>query len=296
MTEASTINLQEHFNSLNGGVSMWLSRFSDLLVVHELDEFYRAAHEVSNHSPEMALRDHWHFFRLGIEGLGNERLKSLIASLKEPFALIGRLYEEHQRCAESIEKVEELWNIAAEKTKQQLDVWEPWAVETEIRRRKRSFPFAYNSDFDLQLRFNVSLELSGAIAEIESPQRLQKNLAFFETRIKGIKATISNAYLDEDLPAESSVYTFDMTLNNLMKHQMQVNELANRMAEITEKRKCAEDTYQTKKVPLTILLGELPSTAQWALFRICRPDLRELGIYPLDWAGNASADELIVPD
>lgn len=109
----------------------------------------------------------------------------------------------------------------------------------------------------------------------QPPQRLQKNLAFFETQIKAIRATISSAYLDKELPEDSSVYDFDTALNDLMKHQTQVNKLANRKAEIADEFKCARDTYWTRKRPLAILLSQLPETAQWALFRVCCPDLRE---------------------
>ncbi|VVD29131.1 hypothetical protein [Paraburkholderia dioscoreae] len=275
MTEASTISLRERFDSLNGGISMWLSRFSDSLVEHGLDEFYRVAHEESKHAPEMAMRNDWHFLRTGIEGLGNEQLESVIASLKEPFARIGTLGEEYQRCAVSIEKSEEQWHVVAKRARQQLAVWEPWAIEAEIAWRKRSFPWTHVSGFDGLLRLQVSIDLRGASAEIESPQRLQRNLAFFETQFRAVRATISSAYLDEELPEESSVYDFDMGISDLMKQQTQVNELVNRKAEIAEELKCARDAYRAQKGPLNILLGQLPNTAQWALFRICRPDLRE---------------------
>ncbi len=274
----STIYFQKRCNSPNGDISMWLSRFSDLLVVHGLDEFYRAAHEESNHSPEKALCDDWHFFRLGVEGLSHEKLKRVIASLKGPFALIERLGEEYRRCAESIEKVEEEWLIASEQVKQQLAVWEPWAVEAEIRWRKRSFPWTNVSGCDQLLLLQVSLTIRGAGAELESPQRLKENLSYFEARIKGIRATISDVYLNSNLPAASSVYCFDMTLNNLMKHQTQFNKLLNQKTEILEKLNLARDEYWTKKTPLAMLLDQLPDTAQRALFRICRPDLHESSV------------------
>lgn len=275
MTEASTISLWEHFNSLNGGISMWLSRFSDSLVEHGLDEFYRFADEASNHSPEIAMRNDWHFLRVGVKDVGNENLKSAIASLKEPFARIVRLGEEYQRSAVSIEKAEKQWQVAAERAKQELTIWEQWAVETEIKWRKRSFPWTHFPGGDGLLRLQVSLALRGAIAELESPQRMQKNLAFFEARIKSIRATISSAYLDGELPEESSVVNLDMALNDLIKQQTQVNELVDRKTKIAEEFECAREAYWTLKGSLTILLSQLPDTAQWALFRICRPDLCE---------------------
>lgn len=137
MTEATTISLVEHFNSINGGISMWLSRLLDYLVAHGLDEFYRSAHEESNYSPLMALRNDWHFLRLGIEGLGNDRLVTMITSLKEPFARIKKLDEEYQCCVESIEKAEEQWLVVAERAKRQLAIWErqeSWSCRRCLRR------------------------------------------------------------------------------------------------------------------------------------------------------------------
>lgn len=273
MTEASTICLLKHFNSINGGISMWLSRFSDYLVAHGLDEFYRSAYEESNHSPRIALRDDWHFLQRGIEGLGSERLKTLIASLKEPFARIRKLDEKYQCCAESIDKAEEQWLVFAERAKQQLAIWEPWAVKAEVRWRESSFPWTHVSGYDELLHLQVSFDLRGASRVLESPRRLQNNLAFFEKQIKGIRATISSAYLAKELPEESSVYKFDMALNELLNYQTQVNKLENQKAEIAEEFERARNAYWTQKEPLTILLSQLPDTAQWALFRICRPDL-----------------------
>lgn len=273
MIEVSTTSLREYFNSVNGGISMCLARFSDSLVEHGLNEFYRFANEVSNHSSESAMRNDWHFLRVGVEGVGNEGLESAIASLAEPFARIVRLGEEYQRYVVSVEKAEKQWQAAAERAKQELAVWEPWAVETEIEWRKRSFPWVCISGNDLSFRLQVSFALCGAIAELESPQRMQKNLPFFEARIKAIRATISRAYLDGGLPDESSVDGLDMALNDLMKHQIQVNKLVDRKAEIAEEFESAREAYCTQRGQLTILLSKVPDEAQWALFRICRPDL-----------------------
>jgi hypothetical protein len=275
MKEIPTISLQDRFDSPNGGISMCLSRFSDWLVAHGLDEFYRVVSEESNRSPEMALPNDWHYLRRGVDGLGSSGLESTILSLKETFGRIGKLNEEYRHCEEFLEKAKEQWQVVADRARQQLAVWEPWAVAAESTWRRRSFPWNCTSGLDQFLQLRVSMEILGASAEIESPERLQRNLTFFETQIKGIQATISIAYVDEELPEDSSVVDFDHAIVDLMMHQTEVNKLASRKTEIAEEWKCARNAYWTQKRPLNVLLMQLPDTAQWALFRIFRTELRE---------------------
>lgn len=269
-------NLQKEFNDLNSGISMCLSCFADSLAEYGLDEFYRFAHgESSNHSSEAALKNDLHFLRLGMEGIGNELLNRAIALLKEASEQMVRLDEEYRCCSESITKAEEQWQAAAKRAKQQLVVWEAWVIEAEIRWRKRSFPWSYVSGGDRLLRLRVSFDLHGASAELESPQRLQKNLTHFETQIKKIQAAIPFAYINGELPEESSITNFYQALNDLKERQAKLIQLEKHKAGTAQEFNSAEKLYCDRRNFLTDLLRQLQDEAQWALFRIYHPDLRE---------------------
>lgn len=276
------ISLQQRFDSPNGGISMWLWNLSDFLAKHGIDEFYHIADDELRNSSETNLRNDWHYLRTGVESLDCASLEGIVATLKEPFAQIGAVEQKYASCVASIEKAMENWERVAERTRQQLAVWEHWAVEAEISRR--TLPWRTTSRIGFVLRPKISIELGGAMTSIESPDRLQKNLAFFESRIDRIKGIISTAYIENELPEKYNVRDFDIAIRDLMKCQVHVIELESRKAEIVEKLKCAESVYRSQRKPLDILLSQLPKAAQWALFRICRPDLRN----------TADAEEFVV--
>lgn len=270
MTEALTISLQEQFKSPNGGISMCVQEFGDFLVEHGLDHFYQVADEKTNTSSEMTLHNHYHFLRIGVEFLGNERLKDVIVSLKKPFAKLIELREKCKRCNTSLEEAETQWLVVAEQAKQEVVKWRQWAFNAESSWRKNSglFNSAYDRDSGFCLR--IFFSFSGAEELLESHERLQKSLEYFEKIIKNIQATISKAYLKNELPEELRVGSLDMAINELMEHQKKFTKLMNQKAEAVRDFDGALDAYRTQKKPLTVLLSELPTDAQWALFNIYR--------------------------
>lgn len=276
MTEVSTKSLREYFHCINGGITMCRSRLSNYLVEQGLDGYYRAAHEISNHSPSITLRNDHHFLRLGVEALDSEKLRSCIAPLKELHAQIGKLDDEYRSCTENIKKAEEQWQVVAERAKHQLAVWIPWVIEAETTRIERSGPWRGSE----LLRVIVSLNYDDSFKLIESPQQLQKNLAFFQKQTGSIRTTISTAYLANELPKEWSVYDLDMALDALLKHQAQLNELESRKVEVAEKVESAKNAYFIQKDQLDMLLCELSDIAQWALFLICNQTLLDSNCPP----------------
>lgn len=275
MTETSKFSLEYQFNSLNGGISMCIPRFSDSLVSHGLDEFYRFAHDKLEHSPCSKTREDWHFLRSGVEGLGSERLAAMIASLKAPRTQLETLSEEYRCCTTSIGKTEEQWHAASETARQQLAFWEEWAIEAEIKWQKNAFPWADVFGGDVLLRFSVLHDLGDTSGALVSSQRLQKNLDFFKKKVGVIQAKIASAYLASELPEGRSPYKFEMALKELLNVQKKIQMLENEKAEIAKKQECAWEMYRTNKKPLVDLLFQLPLTAQWALFIICREEFRE---------------------
>ncbi|WP_186115430.1 hypothetical protein [Burkholderia gladioli] len=268
MTEASTISLREKFKSLNGGISMCLNRLSDSLVAFGLDNFYQNAHDALTNSTDISTRNDWHFLRLGIESLGNENIEILTSSLKDPYTRLKALTEEHQQFVTSVEEAEKYWEVAAECARQQLAIWEPWAIKTEIAWKKSGAPWLHPSQFDSLLGLRVSMKIRSAKSLITSPQQLKKNLPSFNTNLKSIRNIISRTYLENELPNQSIVYDLDIAISNLMKHQRKFESLEKQENEISDKLTILEREYENQKKQLTTLLNNLPDTAQWALFLI----------------------------
>lgn len=267
MKETTTIESQ--FKSLNGGIEMWLPRFADCLVDYEIDELIQKIQEASPQPRDRRLQEDLHFLSKGVKSIDKTVLENVIAPLRESCKEMEALSVKCQQRVEYLRQAESRWTAAAERAKSQLEVWENWAYEMEDARSKK-FPHWSGSGSSFILRF----KFYGGTSALSSAQQLRADHAFFKSRVDAIQNVIFSAYIDEELPNNQSSSDFDEAIETLYEHQSKVNELLDVVGAINEKLESARRSYSSLKIPLLKLLWLMPETARWALFRICRPDLR----------------------
>ncbi|GLQ87144.1 hypothetical protein [Dyella flagellata] len=270
MNQASELDIYTQFNSLNGGVSMWIPRFSHHLVERGVDAFFEDVREEAAKTKDRRLRNDLHFLSKGVKSIDKQTLEAVIASLRGPFQTIVTLSSRHEHCVASMKQAEGEWRRAADRAKQQLEAWGRWAYETEVTRYKRLFAW-HNLVPSLKLSFEFRSEWD----VLSSPQRLRTNLEFFEIRIEAIRGVISTAYIVEALPINLEPVEFDEAIDCLLERQAKVDHWAETSHQIEGEWRAAGADYLELEKPLLELLRSMPNTALWALFRICRPDLRE---------------------
>ncbi len=249
---------------------MWIPRFSHLLVERGLNAFFEKMQEKVSNATDRRLRDDLHFLIKGVKSIDRHALEAAIASLKGPFQATVSLSNKHEQCAASIKQAESEWQRAAERAKQQLEAWGEWAYEIEVARYKRLV--AWDS---LVSSLRLSFEFRSDLSFLGSPQRLRTNFEFFERRVEAIRGVIATAYIAEALPAKLDHVEFDEAIHCLFERQAKVDQCVQTSREIEAKWVVAGAEYSELEKPLLELLRSMPSTALWALFRICRPDLRE---------------------
>jgi hypothetical protein len=270
MEESVSVDIQSQFNSFNGGISMWLLRLATDLVEHGAYEIVQQMQKEFAHTQDHTLQTNWHFLIEGIRSIDKKKLENAIAPLKKPYQKMQVLCGDYQECVESRKQAEHQWHSAAERAKYQLEVWEKWACETEIARRKKIF-----TRVPTITNFGFYLKFSGGGCVLDSPQKLQYNLTFFKSKVEAIKGVISNSYIAEELPQDRSPSDFYKAIESLEEHQEQAIHFSNAVSRICEEYKSLEASYSSQIQALNRLLWQMPETAHWALFRICRADLRE---------------------
>jgi hypothetical protein len=263
MTDSSSAAFWAKYTGYRDGIADCLERLAHLLIVDGVDGFYRAADEASDSSKTISLRNHWCYLRRGVDELGKSRIESAILPLRKPYERMKDLTEKHRLCVESIEKAEEQWSDAAERARRQLEVWETWAIDTEIEWRKNVIP-KFGSDTFWGL--SVGIKIRGASWCLASSRALRDKVAFFEDKVNRIRDIIDRAYFDAKLPNDLSVDDFEAAVNDLMRCQVQINRLSNNAAELENEFKCVSDACQRQKRDLGCPLALLPDTARLALF------------------------------
>ncbi len=261
----------QSFNSLNGGITMWLGRLADRLVEDGTDEFLKQMQEEFDHTlhtQNQNSQNNIYFLINGINSIDKSTLEQAIASLREPYQRAKNLRESYQQCVESLEQADHRWNSYAESAKSLLEILGKWACETEVARSKKLI----RSQHSL-LSPIFPLKYCGGWSVLNSPQQLRANLTHFKDKVNEINHVIDRSYIAGDLPQNLSPSDFRTAIKSLEEQQEQANNLSNKVSRAIEDLESAEASYFSQRQPLFNLLWQMPETAHWALFRICRPDL-----------------------
>lgn len=268
--KAFAVDIRSQFDSLNGGISMCLPQLATYLVEHGIGEFLQRIQEESARTQDSKLQLDLHFLVKGVKSIDEAELENAIAFLREPYRQMKIVCSRHQQCVQSLEQAEHRWHSAAEKAKYQLEAWGQWAYETEDARSKKwLFVGTAVPNFGLYFTFRGGWDV------LDAPQNLRSNFAYFKSRVDAIKDVISSSYIAEELPKNLSLFDLDRAIDSLEEHQEQVNQLSSAVIRASEEWKCVNDSYSSKRQQLLKLLWQMPEAAHWAVFRICRPDLRE---------------------
>lgn len=104
---------------MNGGISMWLPRFADLLVEQGIEGYF--IWRASLPAQPRNLGENLHFLMQGVKAK-KTALENAIAKLREPYQEILALSARYKRCIDALEQAERKWYTAAEIAKTQLEV------------------------------------------------------------------------------------------------------------------------------------------------------------------------------
>jgi hypothetical protein len=271
MTETLDTETRSQFNSLNGGIGMWIPLFADYLAEYGLAGFFQEIREMSANTQDNRLKDDLLFLSIGVKSLDPTVLENSLVPVRGLLLRMHNLSEVYQQCAEALKQGERDWYGAAERAKQQLEVWEKWAYETEVAFYEKNVPW-----LDLNSKkFSLKLELCVADIALKSPKKLEEDLEFFNKTIAAIRKIICTAYCDDNLPINLAVSDFNVAIENLMEHQAKVNKLLMAESRARKEFEEARANSSSQKSGLLELLWSMDKAALWALFRISRPDLRE---------------------
>lgn len=275
MNEIRASDIASQFDSLSGGIPMWISRLADIFAEVGTDAVFTEMEEMSLRTQDHKLKDDLHFLRAGLTGIGDVALRQAVAPLRQPWQQRKEFPKRYQQCAELQKQAEAEWHIAAKNASRQLELWERWAYETELANEREVFPWKLSSwganDCDLSLHF----EICGARNVLEAPHKLNKGLKFFMGKIGFIRKIVNQAYLSDQLPVNFRVSDFEDAINDITKCQIEVDSRSDASEQVMKDWKGTEETYFLHKGALTELLWRMPRSAHTALFWICRPDLRE---------------------
>jgi hypothetical protein len=275
MNETSAPNVEAQFESLNGGITMWMPHFANYLVQQGTDRFFLEILEMSSRTQDRRMQEHLHFLSRGVKSIDATALASALESLREPFQTVMRLFDDYQHSRPLLKQAEEEWREAAEDAKRWLKGWEAWARRRELERAKNN-SLRKGSSLDTLIEYSQFELLPGTSDELDSPQRLRSNRAFFDRQVELIRREISDAYFSDDMPGDLSHSDLDRAIDNLMEHQGKVEAISEAADRLRNDWSKAKERYLSLKRTLLELLYLMPADARLALFHICRKDLAGL--------------------
>lgn len=267
MEQTSQIDINESFKSPNGGISMWLPYLAESLIQQGAVGLLEQMQQQLSLCEDRNEQNDGHFLIEGIKGIDQTKLERAVFELKEPYKQLLALYDDSQKCNEAVKNAESEWFPTAGKAKSQLKAWERWATETEIARRKQ---LRWASMVDIRVHWMFT----GATQLLGSPQEFRGNREYFTSKVEKIKRVISDSYITDALPQHLIPSDFYRAIEALEEHQRHVDDLVSKERQAFKKLENLQKSYLSKLPLLSNLLWEMPETAHWALFRICRPDLR----------------------
>lgn len=270
MGNVSPFDANESFNSFNGGIEMWLCRLADDLAEHGTLVILQGIEADIARTQDPDDKADLYQVSRGLKNLDRNALEKAVAATEESFQCMHTLQVQFQHCYEELEKSKCQWNVAADAAKLELTAWGKWASATEIAHNNELFPF-----FVSRLGISrESLKFNCASSVFESPKSFEANLNHFKGVVDAIRARIAGKYRAANYPEALDRPAFDMAVDALEKLHKQHKALLLKEDEIRQKLVPSEARYASAKQPLVVLLALMPDIAQWALFRLRRPDLR----------------------
>lgn len=271
MENISTFDAKESFDSLNGGIDMWISRLADDLAKHGTLLILQGieADIASTQDPDD--KADLHQVSRGLMNFDRNALETAVATAEEPFQRMHTLQVQFQHCEEELVKLKRQWDVAADAAKLELSAWGTWAEATEIARSNELFPFFYN-------RFGISRESHEYIcmsSVFESPKSFDANVNYFRGIVDAIRERIASKYRAANHPEALDRPAFDMAVDALEDLHKKHKVLVLKEDEVRQELITSEARYASSKQSLVVLLAQMSDTAQWALFRLRRSDLHK---------------------
>lgn len=269
MHETHPVDEYTQFNSVNGGISMWIPKLADKLVglgVEKLLEELRK--EVFQRNTDNMQND-FHYLVRGLESIDRSTLDNAITPLKTPYQEIEELSKTYEELKTSLGDTDHKWLALSERVKQELERWEDWAIKTEMARQQELLPWT-GDQYGMEHKLRFDLKASSSIQS-----KPHKDIEFFKKQIDAINRIISRAYITNSLPNNLSVIDFHNAIAELLKEQEEFNKTTSNKAKITERWQKARDEYRAKCSDLLKLLWNMPEESHWALFRISAATLSD---------------------
>lgn len=257
-----TVDTYEELTSFNGGITRSIHRFVDHLAQHGIDELFRTIQEKAD-LEDKSLKDDFRFLSKGIKTIDKTAFESAVAALQDTWQRMEDLAEEHEQCAESLTLAEAQWRETAERAKDQIEVWEKWANETEREERR-------NRGGERRVVANALpyFKRFPASPVLDSQEKFHANIQYFEKQFERLEGVLSQAYIAGNLPTDLSCSGLDAVIERLMDSYAKLIELQSADNKVSEKLEVIRKEYVSQEQTLLRLLWQMPESAHWALFRI----------------------------
>ena len=270
MEYVRTCDIEKEFYGINGGIDVWLGHLANDLAAHgTLGYLQDIEAKIAGTQDPDKKADLYQVSR-GFKKLEMTALEKAVAAIEEPFQRMHALLYQFHRCRENLEASKCQWNAAAQTAKLQLAAWGKWADATEIARNNELFPFFFNSSGISR----ESLKFTCSSSVFDSPMSLEADFSYFEGVVDAIRASIVRGYSATNHPEGLDRLAFDKAVDALGMVLKQHKALLLEEDKVRQKLIPAEERNASAKQSLVNLLELMSDTAQWALFRLNRPDLR----------------------
>lgn len=270
MNYVSTFKPKTSFNSVNGGIKMWLCRLADDLAAdRKLEIFLVLENEIARteHSDQKA---DLYLISCALKNLDNFALEGAIAAADKPFQRKYDFQVRRHQCNKKLEVSKRQWLAAAELANIQIAAWGKWARATKnAHSNEQLTPHAYFSG----MREPLSVTCVSSI--LDSPKSFEVNRKYFKSVIDAIRTVIFEGYRTANHPLALDRLSFDTAVDAFETLLKLHKTLLIEKEGICEELSRAAERYESAKQPLVDLLALIPNTAQEALFRLQRPDLCE---------------------
>lgn len=268
MEYINAFDAQASFDSLNGGIQMWLGRLADTLAESGTFEVLKRLEAEISRTQDSGEKADLYELDSGLKNLDQTTLEEAVAEAKKHFHPMSAFQVRFQQCYEKLEEFEKKWHVAAKSTEHQLAIWGAWACARKAKSMNRLFP----CDIPL-LKLRISFEFTCRSDTFNSPTSFEANLDRFKEVVAAIRKEIPDGYRADDLPEALDPLAFNKTVDALKELLVPHKDILRKEEEIRQKLLSLEARYASAKQQLIGLLTLMPEAAKLALFGLMRPDV-----------------------